>query len=140
MHWVFNSPRGSDWITVKRSPQRAMPKTKSHHARLTEFTCPDCVGVLSLEREKNGHRDYRCQVGHHFSTRSLLLAKEKEVERMIWGAAALLGHIMEVYERMDRELTRSNGKDRRRLQRRISEAKKQKRMLVSMIENTHAWD
>jgi hypothetical protein len=117
-----------------------MPKAKSSRSPLTAFTCPDCIGVLSLERENKGHRDYRCQVGHRVSTRSLLFAKEKEVERILWAAAALLEHVAHVYARMGQELTRSNSKDRRRLRQRIIEANRQKHMLVSMIENTHAWD
>ncbi|HEX2056072.1 MAG TPA: hypothetical protein VHF07_06245 [Nitrospiraceae bacterium] len=117
-----------------------MPKAKSSAAPLASFTCPDCIGVLSVEREKNGHRDYRCQVGHRFSTRSLLFAKEKEVERILWAAVALLEHVMRVYARMEQELTRSSGTDRRRLKQRMKEAKTQNHMLVSMIENTHACD
>jgi two-component system chemotaxis response regulator CheB len=116
-----------------------MPKAKPAKHHLTEFTCPDCVGVLSVERENNGHRDYSCQVGHRFSTRSLLFAKEKEVERVLWAAVALLEHVMHVYDRMERE-TKPNAKDRRRLEQRINEAKKQKQSLISMIEHTHAWD
>jgi hypothetical protein len=67
------------------------------------------------------------------------LAKEKEVERILWAAAALLEHVMHVYDRMERE-TKPNAKDRRRLLQRISEAKKQRQRLISMIESTHAWD
>ena len=117
-----------------------MSRHTSTQAHFTGSTCPDCAGVLTLERETNGHRDYLCQVGHHFSTMSLLFAKEKEVERVLWAAAALLEHVMLVHERMDRETKRSNDKDRRRLQQRINEAKKQKQMLIGMIENTHAWE
>jgi len=117
-----------------------MPKRKLSPTPLTGFTCPDCIGVLSVGWENKGHRDYRCQVGHRFSTRSLLFAKEKEVERILWAAAALLEHVTHVYARMEQELVRSNSKDRRLLRQRMNEAKNQKRMLVSMIENTHAWD
>ena len=67
------------------------------------------------------------------------MAKEKEVERFLWAAAALLEHVMHVYDRMERETT-PGVKDRRRLHQRISEAQKQRHMLINMIEGTHAWD
>lgn len=91
-------------------------------------------------REDNRHRDYRCQVGHHFSTRSLLVAKEKEVERVLWAAAALLEHITLVYSRMIEEIKGDEAKHKRRLQQRIREARQQKAMLTRMIERTHAWE
>ena len=121
-------------------PKGVMSRHTSTQAHFTGFTCPDCAGVLSLELENNRHRDYRCQVGHHFSTKSLLFAKEKEVERILWAAAALLEHVMQVYERMEHETKQLNGKDRRRLQQRIAEAKKQKHLLVRIVESTHAWE
>ena len=117
-----------------------MAKLKQAKSPPTEFSCPDCVGVLKLVGENNRHRDYRCQVGHHFSTRSLLVAKEKEVERILWAAAALLEHIMLVYGRMIEEIKVDEAKTKRRLQQRIREARQQQAMLMRMIERTHAWE
>ena len=116
-----------------------MAKPKQAKCTPTEFSCPDCIGVLSLVRD-NRHRDYRCQVGHHFSTRSLLIAKEKEVERVLWAAAALLEHITLVYSRMIEEIKGDEAKHKRRLQQRIREARQQKAMLTRMIEQTHVWE
>ncbi|MGD9725890.1 MAG: hypothetical protein AB7V39_05795 [Nitrospiraceae bacterium] len=95
---------------------------------------------MNLVREDNRHRDYRCQVGHHFSTRSLMIAKEREVERVLWSAAALLEHIMLVYGRLMEETKGDEAKTRRQLQQRIREARQQKIMLTRMIERTHAWE
>jgi two-component system chemotaxis response regulator CheB len=106
----------------------------------TPFSCPDCVGVLKLERDGSRHRDYRCQVGHRFSTKSLLISKEKEVERALWSAAALLEHVMLVYERLMAEVRGGDSKERRRLQRRIQEARRQKAVVIGLIENTHVSD
>jgi hypothetical protein len=103
----------------------------------TGFTCPDCAGVLLLEMEQNDHRGYVCQVGHRFTTRSLLMAKEKEVERTLWAAAALMGHIVAVHEQLLKELPRSN-KDRGRLKQRIRQATGQQTALIRMVENSHA--
>jgi two-component system chemotaxis response regulator CheB len=117
-----------------------MAKLKEAKLEPTEFSCPDCIGVLKVVRENNEHRDYRCQVGHHFSTRSLLIAKEKEVKRVLWASAALLEHIMLVYGRMIEETNGGEAKHKRRLQRRIREARQQKATLTRMIEHTHAWE
>jgi two-component system chemotaxis response regulator CheB len=105
--------------------------------RPTEFTCPDCIGVLLLEMDQGNHRGYICQVGHRFTTRSLLAAKEKEVEKTLWAAAALIGHIIDVNGRLLKELPRGD-KERRRLERRIREARSQRSTLIRMVENTHA--
>jgi hypothetical protein len=105
--------------------------------RPTEFTCPDCIGVLLLEMDRNDHRGYVCQVGHRFTTRSLLTTKEKEVEKTLWAAAALMGHIIDVNGRLLKEIPRGD-KERRRLERRIREAASQRSTLIRMIENTHA--
>jgi two-component system chemotaxis response regulator CheB len=116
-----------------------MSKPKLSKSTVTEFSCPDCIGVLKVHREDNRHRDYRCQVGHHFSTRTLLIAKEKEVERVLWSAAALLEHVALVYQRLiEEDVAGSDVRDRRRFQRRIREARQQKVLLTRIIEHTHA--
>ncbi|WP_447598186.1 hypothetical protein [Nitrospira sp. Nam80] len=117
-----------------------MAKSRQAKSAPTELSCPDCIGVLKVVRENNGHRDYRCQVGHHFSTRSLLIAKEKEVERVLWASAALLEHIMLVYARMIEEIKGGKANHKRRLHQRIREARQQKATLTRMIERTHAWE
>lgn len=114
-----------------------MPKSKSNQRPPTEFSCPDCAGVLKLERDGTQHRDYQCQVGHRFSTKSLLIAKEKEVERALWSAAVLLEHIELVYGRLMEELKGVESKERRRLEQRIREARRQKAVVIGLIENTH---
>jgi two-component system chemotaxis response regulator CheB len=106
----------------------------------TPFTCPDCAGVLAIERDGSRHRDYRCQVGHRFSTRSLLIAKEKEVERVLWSAAALLEHVVLVYGRLIEEVEGVNATERRGLQKRIREARRQKAVITGLVENTHVWE
>jgi len=117
---------------VGRKPRTTSPPTL--------FSCPDCAGVLNLEHDDCRHRDYRCQVGHHFSTRSLLAAKEKELERSLWSAAVLLEHVRMVYEQLLKELRGADQEDRRRMQQRIREARQQKAMLTRMIEHTHVWE
>ena len=117
-----------------------MAGAKRNQRPPTDFSCPDCAGVLKLERDGPRHRDYRCHVGHRFSTKSLLIAKEKEVERVLWSAAALLEHVMLVYERLIGEVKEVDPKERRRLQQRIQEARRQKAIIIGLIENTHVWE
>ena len=48
-------------------------------------TCPDCRGPLS-EVIEHGAREYRCLVGHRFSTIGLLRAHSEAQERALWAA------------------------------------------------------
>lgn len=100
------------------------------------YSCPDCIGVLKVEMSDGGRRGYICQVGHRYSTRSLLVAKEKELEKALWSAAVLLLHTVNVHEEL---LHQQPGAEVNRtgLRRRIREAKQQYRALVRMIEHTH---
>ncbi|MBX3238172.1 MAG: hypothetical protein KF814_18645 [Nitrospiraceae bacterium] len=104
--------------------------------RPADFSCPDCVGVLSVEMTNGRRRGYVCQVGHRFSTRSLLLAKEKELERTLWAAAVLLLQTATVHEQFFDEQQWSV-ETRKALRRRIREATHQFHTLVHMIELTH---
>ncbi len=104
--------------------------------RETVYSCPDCVGVLKVEMSDGGRKGYVCQVGHRFSTHSLLNAKEKELEKALWAAAVLLLHTVNVHEELLLQQPGSS-KTRSALQRRVREAKQQYRTLVRMIEHTH---
>lgn len=46
------------------------------------YTCPDCNGPLMTLGESN----YRCQVGHAWTSDSLLKARDEEVESALWIA------------------------------------------------------
>jgi two-component system chemotaxis response regulator CheB len=51
---------------------------------LTQYTCPECHGVLSSIREGNRIR-YRCHTGHAFSADSLLAIVSKDIENSLWN-------------------------------------------------------
>lgn len=112
----------------------ASPQTGS----ATEFSCPDCSGVLRLERGHR-HRVYRCQVGHRFSTQSLLRSKDQQVEAALWSGAALLEQDKQAYERLVTELTAFRSRIDPLLQKRLREAAWQRRILAQMVETTHSW-
>jgi two-component system, chemotaxis family, protein-glutamate methylesterase/glutaminase len=53
----------------------------------SEFSCPDCDGVLS---DIDGGRPYRCRVGHAWTAEALLAAQGPVLERALWTAVRTL--------------------------------------------------
>ena len=49
----------------------------------SEFSCPDCQGVLS---DIDRGRRYRCRVGHAWTSEALLAAQGSALERALWTA------------------------------------------------------
>ena len=85
------------------------------------------------------YTEYVCQVGHRYSTWSLLVAKEREVEAALWSAAVLLEHVQDIYDRLSLEMVQPSKADRKRITQRIQEARDQKSRLVRLIETSHVW-
>jgi two-component system chemotaxis response regulator CheB len=54
-----------------------------------DATCPDCRGPLS-EIKDDGRHEFRCRVGHVYSTRSLLHAHSETQEKALWSAVVAL--------------------------------------------------
>ena len=103
---------------------------------LVPLSCPDCAGVLHAEHE--GHHKFRlfvCQIKHRYSMRSLLHAKETQLERTLWSAHVLLKQMLIAYDRALGEMPSTDGKTVRR---RINEVRKQCLAIRTMIEATHA--
>lgn len=59
------------------------PMPASGQERLAGLVCPDCSGNIVVRRE-NGNLAFQCRVGHEFSTRELLQAKEDRLESSAW--------------------------------------------------------
>jgi two-component system chemotaxis response regulator CheB len=55
------------------------------YGQLTEFTCPECHGVLAALYEGNRIR-FRCHTGHAFSADSLLAGITENIEETLWTA------------------------------------------------------
>lgn len=55
----------------------------------TDFTCPDCGGVLRLI-EPPDPPHFRCAVGHAWSAESLMAAKWEKIEESLWAALRVL--------------------------------------------------
>lgn len=117
---------------------KSSSSSASHETNPPPLSCPDCSGVLSVDQEgPRGHRFYACQVGHRYSTTSLLHSKETQLERTLWSAAVLLKQMGDAYEQHLQEMPREDS-DRKRVQRRIREVRKQGLAIRTMIEATHA--
>ena len=57
----------------------------------SEFSCPDCQGVLSgIDVDFEGGRRYRCRVGHAWTSEALLAAQGSALERALWTALRTL--------------------------------------------------
>ena len=117
------------------------PPSSTRESGLVPLSCPDCFGVLHFEREgARAHLLYRCQVDHRYTTGSLLEAKEAQLERTLWSASLLLKQLSYAYEDLLTEMAQARGSDRKRVQRRMNEARKQSLVVGAMIEATHAVD
>jgi two-component system chemotaxis response regulator CheB len=74
------------WENEIASAGRAMLGTETV-GNPSEFTCPDCQGVLS---RIEGSTRYRCQVGHAWTAEALLAAQGSALERALWTALRTL--------------------------------------------------
>jgi hypothetical protein len=105
--------------------------------RVVPLSCPDCSGVLRVSQEgRKKHVVYRCQVDHRYNPGSLLDAKERQLERVLWSAVVLLKQLDEAYEHLLKEMP--SEVDGKSLQRRVQEVAQQCVAIRTMIESIHA--
>ena len=79
---------------VARAPQQKARgqkrrAAKAEQKRKFDLICPDCGGPLH-EVTENKIVQFRCRVGHTYSTESLLSAHAEGLERSLWAAVQLL--------------------------------------------------
>jgi two-component system chemotaxis response regulator CheB len=91
----------SDLSTTDRTPPhfevQAITKTVS------EITCPDCGGTL-WEEQKGTLVDYRCRVGHAYSTLGVADHHQDAQETALWAAAVALEEGAAIDERLAAQL------------------------------------
>lgn len=120
--------------------RRRLTTSSKRGPTIVPISCPDCAGVLStVEESVYAHQIYCCQIGHRYSTRSLIEAKEEAVERTLWSVASLLVHVGILYEQLQRELNRFDGKNFPQLRQRVRETRHHKNIVEELIRGTHAW-
>jgi two-component system chemotaxis response regulator CheB len=72
--------------------------------QLSDFSCPDCRGILREERD-TGLLRYRCRIGHAYSPSSLLTAQSAELERALWSGTVALEEQAELCRRLAGRMT-----------------------------------
>lgn len=103
---------------------------------LVPLSCPDCSGVLHVEHEgPHQFHLFVCQIDHRYSMRSLLQAKEAQLERTLWSAHVLLKQMLIAYEQA---LIEMPSLDSKTVRRRMDEVRKQCLAIRTMIEASHA--
>jgi hypothetical protein len=113
----------------------------SEQQALEPVSCPDCSGVLSSHTEgPRRHRSYHCQIDRRYSTRSLLQAKERQLENTLWSVVVLMKHLEHICEELVREIKPVTGAERIQIQRRMAEVSQQQAAIQAMIEAAHALD
>ena len=106
---------------------------------LCPVSCPDCNGVLSIEESTEGYLFFRCQIGHRYSIRSVIQAKEDQLEHTLRSATVQSKQLQDLYE------TCMQGpdlldRDREGLRRRLAELTEQERSILAILEGSHAAD
>jgi two-component system, chemotaxis family, protein-glutamate methylesterase/glutaminase len=78
---------------------------EGHERHVTGISCPECAGVLEVQREGHGNLRFVCRVGHALSVDELLGAKEDKIENDMWATVraheelVVLLEDLEVYAR-----------------------------------------
>jgi two-component system chemotaxis response regulator CheB len=104
--------------------------------------CPECGGVL-IERSEAGVPQWRCRVGHRYSTESLVDAQANGVEGALWTAVRALEDRAALLTRMAehaqaREQARTARRFRRQAQSASDQAETVRRALVAAGQTTLA--
>ena len=99
----------------------------------SDFTCPDCGGVLRLIPDKHASH-YRCQVGHAWNQRSLLAAQVERIEESLWAAVRALEEHAKLTRRVRDDLKRRNARTVvDRLDERLSESEHHAREIRKLL-------
>lgn len=103
-----------------------------------KVNCPDCSGVISLDREaESGHLRYVCQIGHAYSVEEIAVAKEEQIENAIWTVLNLLEHAELIYGDLVQEVRRGKlSAPEEPLETRIRQSEQQRRDLRTLLEQT----
>ncbi len=79
-----------------------LPPSVADEDRLTGIACPDCCGVLSVRDAGNGHIRFTCRIGHAYTVKELLVAKEDAIEERLWKIIVALEELAQVLDDLDR--------------------------------------
>ena len=86
-------------LVEPRQDSRKRPFPPSKSEMVCGLACPECGGPLKeFGRRKNAQ--FRCRIGHAFSTKSLLEAHGDGLERSLWTAVQFLAERAELLRRV----------------------------------------
>jgi two-component system, chemotaxis family, protein-glutamate methylesterase/glutaminase len=78
------------------------PRIDDEAERLTEYTCPECGGVLT---ELADGMTYRCHVGHAYSADSLLAHGHETIEAGLWRAIRIINEQAKLLRALGAKMT-----------------------------------
>lgn len=84
-----------DVVEVDKAALRELRKHGTHSG----FTCPDCGSSL-FQLNKRGLLQYRCLMGHAYSTETLITAQSQTQEEVLWVAIRSLQKRVELMYKM----------------------------------------
>ena len=100
------------------------------------ISCPDCAGVVQIERGPGDHEIFVCTVGHTFSLHDLYQAQEERLEQAQWSVIVLMKHLQTLIQLMlDTERGAESYVDSE-LSRRVDQIIRQSERMKEMIEQT----
>ena len=107
---------------------------------VTGISCPSCGGVL-WERREGGVPDFRCRIGHTFSSVSLFDAQSDGLDLALWAAVRALEERAALGRRLAHRL-RERGQARLalRYERVVDESGLQASVIKGVIARTHPHD
>lgn len=106
----------------------------------SQFSCPDCGGVL-FELDDKGLVRFRCQTGHAFSLRSLASTQEEVADDALWTSLRVLLEKEAILRRLsDMACDRAATHDYLQKAEEIAAAAAALRMLTSKIPDAASFD
>ena len=100
----------------------------------SEFSCPECHGVL-LKLKEGGPTRFRCHTGHAYSVESLLSAVDDGVEEALWESVRAMHEGQRLMEQMADHLAGPphDGDEAKRLDARAKELRRRSDVLREML-------
>lgn len=130
---------GAEATSKRRVDGFGRPGAREQGFSPTDFGCPDCRGVLYVaELGEHGFLSFRCRVGHVFSADTLLELKEDRLDESLWTAYELFDELVQIREALGERNGRAEARRTDPNARRISQAKKHRRTLRTLLKDEGA--
>ncbi len=113
---------------------RALASPISPRLEVTGLSCPECFGVLAVQRAgSHGVLRFCCRIGHAYSATEVVVGKEKYLEEHLWAAVTALDELATLL----RELVAvGNADDPPAFERRARTAERQQERLREVLQQT----